>query len=116
MRNNFPKSKEMLTSKPAWHKWYYGNKDKAKASQKKYYESKKGVYQESRIQARKDIIEAHGGKCVCCGEHRWQFLTLNKETKHLFCMNCVWVRRRGGICPHEEEANEALGPAIIGES
>ena len=76
-----------------------------------------------------EIVQAYGGKCVCCGESNPGFLTIDhifndgqedrakngsgqtfytylrnsgfpKDRYRLMCMNCNWARRNG-VCPHE---------------
>jgi hypothetical protein len=77
------------------------------------------------------LIEAYGGKCSCCGESHYAFLTIEhinhdgkldgqkfgrgtqfyrhlrrlgwpKEGLTLFCMNCNWATRYGSLCPHRQ--------------
>lgn len=94
---------------------------KIKFSQKKYARD-----------IRKNLIKAYGGCCVCCGEYRQAFLTIDhifrdgkidrqnigsgyvfyrhleklgypKDRYRLLCMNCNFVQRYGAPCPHEVE-------------
>lgn len=88
----------------------------------------------NRRRLRKEVIEAYGGECECCGEKEWKFLTLDHpdgkgqedRAKHimkvgqiyawvksqgfpkgyyrLLCMNCNWIRRYD-TCPHEDAKN-----------
>lgn len=82
------------------------------------------------IQAKKDVIAGYGGKCECCGETEFYFLTIDhkfndgsidpisknpskfysnlrklgytKDRYRLLCWNCNIGRdRNGGICPHK---------------
>lgn len=92
-----------------------------------------------RTWLRKEVVKAYGGVCVCCGEHRWKFLTLDhpdgngqkdreqhrmqvgqlyawikdqgypKGYYRLLCMNCNWVRRYD-VCPHEQEKDPNYVP------
>ena len=77
-----------------------------------------------------DVIEAYGGKCVCCGETEPVFLTVDhtnggggahrreigghrklkqwlkaagwpQEGYRLLCMNCQFGYMHGRICPHQ---------------
>ena len=86
---------------------------------------------------KKEMIEAYGGICICCGETIADFLTLDhinsdgfkhrklfsgsygtyrdlktrgwpKEGYRLLCMNCNWVRRYKKPCPHEIKRGEYL--------
>lgn len=98
------------------------------ASQKKYYDKTNAWRKARRVEMRMKIVDGYGGKCSCCGESQWKFLTLDhpdgdgqkdraryknnldqlygwvinngfpKEYR-LLCMNCNWVRRYD-ICPH----------------
>ena len=115
-------------------KWYRENKEKALESQRKYYSKNRNWYKDFRRKIREEVINAYGGKCICCGEAHWQFLTLDhpngggqEDRKkcmpitgaiygwakkngfpniyRILCMNCNWVRRFNGVCPHEEERN-----------
>ena len=99
-------------------------------SQRKYYEKKKMWFRKFRAELRREVVRAYGGKCVCCGEGHWEFLTIDHpngdgqedRAKHrmitgqlygwlkkngwpagyrVLCMNCNWIRRFGGICPHK---------------
>ena len=77
-------------------------------------------------------IQAYGGHCVCCGEFRRQFLTVQhihgggtvhreqvgwgnnflrylqaagwpKDKYTIYCMNCNFAERHGERCPHKTE-------------
>lgn len=80
---------------------------------------------------RRQLIDAYGGRCACCGETEFEFLQLDhingggrahrRELKtngvavwrlvrnegfpadkyRLLCANCNFVTRHGRICPHE---------------
>lgn len=87
---------------------------------------------ESKRRLRLETIEAYGGKCACCGEKRWEFLTIDhkyndgcKERKTLtsessmyrmlkkrgfpkdryqcLCYNCNCAKSALGYCPHQKE-------------
>lgn len=81
---------------------------------------------------RLEVINAYGGKCVCCGETEERFLTL-EHTWHdgaehrkagkkvyqdlrgkgfpqdkgltIMCWNCNMATRYGEPCPHKEKEN-----------
>lgn len=89
-------------------------------------------YQSSRAkQLRKELIDAYGGCCTCCGEKEDAFLTLEhingggkkhrkqysshrrlysaiktegypKDKYTILCMNCNFASRCGRICPHKK--------------
>ena len=80
---------------------------------------------------REDGIQALGGKCECCGEHRYEFLAFDhpqggggqhRKKRHarswhrdlqkagwpraevrLLCHNCNLSRGFYGFCPHSKE-------------
>jgi len=60
--------------------WYERNKEKHDAATKENYR---------RVRA--DVIEAYGGKCVCCGEGTPEFLGID----HIFCDGGKERRERG---------------------
>ncbi len=83
----------------------------------------------ARIRRRVAVIDAYGGKCSCCSEHRQEFLTVEhtfkngadhrkkikgiyrwliknkfpKEGFTLLCYNCNMAEGRDNICPHKIE-------------
>lgn len=98
------------------------------------YRAKNPNYNKSEIRRRRkkvklEIVEKYGGKCVCCGESRLEFLTIDhingrnkgdkntgyrmyywlKRTKEvlkdvrILCWNCNCSRGSFGVCPHERE-------------
>ena len=57
-----------------------------------------------RRKCKEELIAAYGGKCVCCGENRFEFLTLEhtekdgaKHKKELGNTDSIhrWIRRNG---------------------
>jgi hypothetical protein len=83
-----------------------------------------------------EVIEAYGGKCVCCGESESAFLTIDhidgggnkhrkevggfrklkqelkrlgwpKDKYRLLCMNCNHATRFGRVCPHQTKKQES---------
>ncbi len=78
---------------------------------------------------KKEFIRVYGGKCECCSENRWEFLSLDhvqgggrkdshlnrntmykiamenhdKSTYRLLCMNCNTAIGFYGYCPHHKE-------------
>jgi hypothetical protein len=81
---------------------------------------------------RQEVLRVYGGKCVCCGEQRQEFLQVDhsnndgsqhrkltggghsfyrwlvkngcpKDGFRLLCANCNFARGRYGYCPHENE-------------
>lgn len=111
-------------------KRYSGGPDHTFANRK--YCSKKcagvafSVDEDSKQRRRKSVIAAYGGKCTCCGESEWQFLSLDHinndgaahrrevrdvykwaednnypNTLRVLCFNCNMARAFYGVCPHE---------------
>ena len=89
---------------------------------------------------RKDVIEHYGGKCYCCGESNYKFLSIDhvngiqkgekrisglhfysRIKKHnypddyqVLCFNCNLGRAlNNGICPHQDQ-NKPLSIAGMG--
>lgn len=103
------------------HNAYYKDHEATKA--KRRIEN-----QRYRVLWKKQVVEAYGGKCICCGESEIAFLTiehLNHDglkhrtamggwNRHYFdiikqnfpkiytilCMNCNWATRYKKVCPH----------------
>lgn len=74
------------------------------------------------------VLEHYGGKCACCGEDEWKFLTIdhinNDGAAHrrvvktyitgwliknnfppgfqILCHNCNFTKEAYGGCPHQE--------------
>lgn len=102
---------------------------------KKYYadnrEKRLKYTNERRWEQRKLIIEAYGGKCVCCGETEFKFLSLDhihgggtkerregisgftqylniirngfpKDKYQILCYNCNMAKGFYGKCPHQK--------------
>lgn len=83
----------------------------------------------AKTRRRKRVIAEYGGKCVCCGESDWRFLSLdhvdNDGAKHrsevgnsriykwvedngfpkniqILCYNCNMAKAFYGKCPHQK--------------
>lgn len=82
-----------------------------------------------RRQRRKDVIDKYGGKCVCCGESQYEFLSIDhvngngknhrenlrhnliswlrnnevSEEFQILCHNCNQAKGHYGTCPHMPE-------------
>jgi len=88
-----------------------------------FYRDKSNEYNaKSRIK----LITEYGGRCVCCGENTFEFLTIDhinndgaehrkkvknvaawlkrkgypKDNFQLLCMNCNFAKAKYGQCPH----------------
>lgn len=117
------------------------HRDKLVAKSKSYYHATREIrlarMKVERRALRKEMILAYGGECSCCGESRFQFLTLEhtrrdgnverrlygagdqffkrlkrmgwpKDGYTVLCMNCNWATRYGDQCPHKTIKNDAL--------
>lgn len=92
-----------------------------------------GCYEKARIQLiaiKREVMDAYGGKCTCCGEQELGFLTIDhsndngnrhrqeipgasiyhwlkkvgfpKDDYQCMCFNCNLGRaKNGGVCPHK---------------
>lgn len=121
--------------------WYAANREKQKAFKQQYYtKNKESIGRKSRDDTRrirKEVIDAYGGKCVCCGEHRIEFLAIDhihgngkaekiankvrgsqfyrwlkkrgfpQEDYRLLCHNCNQSIGYYGYCPHERRKIDA---------
>lgn len=109
--------------------------DKFRARNKEYSQSAKGKAsaQVRQRALRQAALDAYGNKCSCCGESRWEFLTIEHVggwgaehrkqgdgatailqwlkkvgypkdgTITLLCGNCNLAMGIFGYCPHEKE-------------
>lgn len=119
-RKDYAKNKEAYIARAV--QYNKENKEKHNQSNKTW-----------RWKIRLEMIEAYGGKCVCCGETEPQFLTIDhinndgyskrlagegsgatlymklkkldwpKEEYQLLCMNCNFAKGHFGCCPHTKE-------------
>jgi len=115
-----------------------------RAQMRVYYKKKPGVFTGWRkknperfleiakryfLRLKQEVISAYGGKCACCGENGFEFLTI-EHTRHdgkehrnisgqrvytdlrkrgypkdigieIFCWNCNMATRYGEPCPHK---------------
>lgn len=133
------------------HAFYQTHKEEARAHQRKWVKiNKKHVLERARLNyaknralraanrlrvreaRRAEIIKEYGGKCACCGEDRWEFMTMDhiggrkkhghskamagfylqgwlkrngfpKKGFRLLCFNCNCSHGFRGYCPHERE-------------
>lgn len=94
-------------------------------------EKKRGLFKKWFNGLKDGIFDHYGRTCECCGEGRWEFLTIDHinggGTKHrkvlgggtsffkwlrdnnyppeyrILCINCNFSMGRFGYCPHERE-------------
>ena len=59
--------------------WRKKNRDKCRLKNRVYsrHRTQSGRAKAQRQQLKREIIEAYGGKCECCGEHRHEFLCID---------------------------------------
>lgn len=72
-------------------RYYWRNREKRLASGKKYYR-----------RLRKEALDHYGGVCSCCGESRYQFLSIdhkngggNKHAKSRKKNITIWLKQNG---------------------
>jgi 5-methylcytosine-specific restriction endonuclease McrA len=125
-------------------KWFQKNKERYKESRQEYYQKNKEYFKQKSRESylrnkeriaekarilRREVINAYGGKCTCCGESTIQFLAIdhvkndgvshrkqirqnkiykwakqNKYPKNLqiLCHNCNLAKSLYGRCPHND--------------
>lgn len=103
-------------------------KHRSAIRQREFYAEIKEERRLYRQRLRREVIEFYGGKCVCCGETTFEFLTLdhiandgaehrrNVKTRDItqwarshnyptglqvMCMNCNCAKSWYGECPHK---------------
>jgi hypothetical protein len=94
-------------SKVASLKWIENNREKYLEKKKEwrkkqgcsYWESQNDGVKRRRIVARKKVVEYYGGKCSCCGEKEYDFLTIDHVN--------------GGGTKHRKIVSSALLPSLI---
>lgn len=115
-------------------RWYKANSGKVLASQRIYRklhpEIIKATVKRSKRSLRLEILSEYGHRCVCCGENREPFLTIEhiggggeshrksvngevyrdirkqgfpKDKYSILCWNCNCSTRFGKLCPHKQE-------------
>lgn len=117
--------------------YYHANKKASQARQKKWveenYEKYLATCRRRNLRAterlKREVVEAYGGQCSCCGESDIHFLTLDHvngrqpgETKkgekmyrlakregfpkkyRALCQNCNSAFGHYGFCPHDKKA------------
>jgi len=114
-------------------KWKESHPDMVLAQRKRWREKHKSQiaikYRLNTKKRRKIVIEHYGGKCSCCGESQYEFLTIEHKngggTKHrkligpaniskwiiennfppefdVLCYNCNCAKAYSGVCPHQK--------------
>lgn len=121
--------------------WASGNKGKIKAANlRQYLKRDRGKRaeqaREEKRRLRRQVFDAYGNKCVCCGEQEPEFLTIDhvnggglahrrscgnsgtsvyrwlrkngfpKEGFQLLCFNCNRALGAYGYCPHQRRTME----------
>lgn len=104
----------------------------------KYLERSNRLKKEYRERLKRQVMDAYGGHCVCCGESELAFLNIDhiyndgttdrkekgidqlyrwlrnnnfpKDRYRILCWNCNMARRvtGGGVCPHETKMTSTL--------
>lgn len=123
--------------------WRKNNTEKIKLSHEKIRKKYRDKYNErkrmNRIDLKKEVFNHYGNKCLCCGENKFEFLTIDHinggGTKHrkevgadiykwlkrnsypdgyrVLCFNCNCSIAYSGYCPHGNLKREfILNPKI----
>jgi hypothetical protein len=115
--------------------YYHKNRDKILRRSQGYRKRNASGFRKSglryRNKLRSELISAYGGKCSCCGESQFLFLTLEhlnhdgqehrkifgnlgvyrdlkrsgypKDKYTVLCWNCNMATRYGAVCPHKRQ-------------
>jgi len=115
-------------------KWYRKNSAKVLASQRLYRELHpeviRATVKRSKRSLRLEVLSEYGHRCICCGENREPFLTIEhiggggeahrksvngevyrdirkqgfpRDKYTVLCWNCNCATRFRKICPHKQE-------------
>ena len=118
--------------------YYVKHRDEILERQKEWKKTNSSIWNGREIlrrrKRRKQVLDHYGGKCVCCGETIYEFLTFdhingggNKHRKEIkgpmerwlkinnypkefqvLCYNCNSAKGHHGKCPHESQAGLEL--------
>ena len=119
-RQHYLKHRDSLLKAAAKYRETHGDALRAKARQR-------------TLDAKLEVIAAYGGRCACCGESHFEFLSVDhinndgcverragrshgytlyrrlkklgfpKDRYQLLCFNCNLAKGFFGYCPHEKE-------------
>ena len=122
-------------------KAYYANPEVYRACSRRWSAAHRdhlnAQNKERDLKRRAELLDAYGRLCVCCGETREAFLTLDhigggggehlrrlghtmkviqdlkergwpKDKYRILCMNCNWATRFNRVCPHQSEREELV--------
>lgn len=109
--------------------WTRKNRDKANTYQRELRARTKEYRRVKRRKHRQEALDKYGGKCACCGEETYEFLTFDHvnndgaehrkevdpnmlliwlkkndypDTIQVLCYNCNCTKGFYGACPHEK--------------
>jgi hypothetical protein len=125
-------------SQKVYRRWYRRNRARALEYGKRYGAAHRkaiSAYSRARRQRlRVEVIRHYGGRCACCGEKRYEFLTIDhingkggahrkrlaRNRVHLWlwshgypkgfqvlCFNCNCAKGIYGVCPHKRRRASA---------
>ena len=112
-------------------RWRAANPERRRKYVRTWLEKNREKLKHKFARLKREIIDAYGGKCVCCGEQAYEFLTIDhingrpprrergktrgnhmyadlkkagfpKDEFRLLCMNCNFSRGMYGYCPHQK--------------
>ena len=120
--------------------WTLKNRQRVKAWVKRNRQLVTTKALDKRAELRKEFITAYGGKCACCSEKRFEFLTLDhphgrtgkkvpayieyaklkrakwpKALAQILCFNCNSAKGVYGSCPHTWKRGERHKPLTYSE-
>lgn len=132
----------IIRSKPEKDALHYRkNLQKIRGQAGSYYKNNRvNILERKRLvdrEVKRQVVEAYGGKCECCGESMIEFLTIDhingdgflhrrkvgkgrriyvdllkagcpKDNYRLLCFNCNITRGFYGYCPHHPEDRQEL--------
>jgi hypothetical protein len=113
----------------AYTRDYYKKNREAVLKKQKNSASRKEYHRNYYLERKKRVIAAYGGKCQCCGETHFEFLTIDhpegngrkdraekgslyawlekngfpQEGYRCLCINCNFSHGMHGYCPHDRE-------------
>lgn len=63
--------------KIAQKKWREENKERCRVYAMQYHRANKPRYRGYRLKLKMSCLNAYGSTCACCGESKWEFLTID---------------------------------------
>jgi len=112
-----------------YRNYHKTHKEKEHLSRIEYNKIHKEEKRLERIELRKEVLKHYGGKCACCGETTYEFLSIDhingggrKHREEIYRLICPWLKKNNypdgfqvlcfncnqakgiyGICPHQKK-------------